>query len=547
MPELTPADVAVVIPTRDRWTILTKTLGALDRQSVDGFETIVVVDGDDTRVPDLGPVRVFVRAHAGPGAARNAGVRATDRRIVLFLGDDMIPVPTLVQRHLALHNDNPEPETAVLGHVDLHPDVRGNTLNRWMDWSGAQFDYHNITSADAGFGRFYSCNVSLKRDFLVSSGGFDEDFVYYYEDLDCGWRLHRKGLRLLYAPDAVAHHLHHLQWPDVVRRFQGVARGERLMDAKHAWFEPFFARRLRRAQREGRVSRMWPLIVDGLPRTAGLRSLAERKADAWYGRKLAPYFFDAWEGARDLEELHAYLGERYDHARLEDHMGEVRRELESMGDEDAFYRSSEAYLYDLTVFAMSGTKVPYLSELRRLVPRGARLLDWGCGIGSDGLRLMDAGYTVAFADFDNPSTRYLRWRLTRRGLAATVYDIDTDAIPDGFDAAYAFDVIEHVDDPFAFLAELERRAAVVTINLLEDEPDPLHPHRTLPIQRILEHASQRGLLAYRLFHKRSHLVAYRGTATSHAADRFRSAAQRRIGPWLPALRGDEGPTRICAR
>ena len=79
---------------------------------------------------------------------------------------------------------------------------------------------------------------------------------------------------------------------------------------------------------------------------------------------------------------------------------------------------------------------------------------------------------VAFAEFDNPSSKYLRWRLARRGIEADVYDLDGD-IPGGFDVAYSLDVIEHVEEPFAFLAELERRAAVVMVNFLE--PDPGEP------------------------------------------------------------------------
>lgn len=540
MPDLRADDLAVVIPTRDRWPIVRRTLEALGKQSIDGFETIVVVDGDDRHPPDLGAARVLAKAHGGPGAARNAGARSTERPIVLFLGDDMIPEPQLVERHLDLHNRHRAPEVAVLGRVDLHPDVAQNRLNQWMDWSGTQFDYHTIVTEEAGFGRFYSCNVSLKRDFFLAAGGFDEDFAYYYEDLDCGWRLDQKGMRLLYDPRAVARHLHALSWDDLIRRFQGVARGERLMDAKHAWFEPYFARRVRNALSRRRESRLWPLAIDGVPqRPARLRRFAERKADRWYYQQLGPYFVDAWQGARDLEELHAYLGDNFDQARLMDHMHQVQRELESIGDEQAFYRSSEAYLYDLTVFAMSGTKVPYMLDLKRLLPRGARLLDWGCGIGSDGLRLLEDGYTMSFADFDNPSTRYLRWRLRRRGLTADVYDIDNDQVPGGFDAAYAFDVIEHVEEPFGLLSELERRARVVMVNLLEDDTESLHPHRSLPIRSIIGHASRRGIIAYRRYHGRSHLVAYQGSAKSKPGDRLRSAIQLRLGPSIPALRGLE--------
>lgn len=214
--------------------------------------------------------------------------------------------------------------------------------------------------------------------------------------------------------------------------------------------------------------------------------------------------------AREEAELAAYLGDAYDRARLERWAQTLDEEAERVGDEATLYRTSEAYLYNLTAFAMTGTKAPYLAALASAVPPGARLLDYGCGIGSDGLALLEAGYDVAFADFDNPSTRYLRWRLERRGLVAPVHDLDRDPPPPGFELAYAFDVIEHVDDPWAFLAAMEERAALVLVNLLEEDDDDTDLHRELPIPAILRHAARRGIVRYERFHGgRSHLVLYR--------------------------------------
>ena len=185
----------------------------------------------------------------------------------------------------------------------------------------------------------------------------------------------------------------------------------------------------------------------------------------------------------------------------------VEEEFAAVGDEAAFYRASESYLYNLTAFAMTGTKVPYLIELTKRVPPPARVLDYGCGIGSDGLMLLDAGYRVEFADFDNPSIRYLRWRLARRGIDAPVHDLDV-GVPGGFDAAYSFDVIEHVADPFGFLGELERRSRLVLVNFLEPQADDVSLHHPLPVDRLLAHCARRRLLYYRIHHGRSHLVLY---------------------------------------
>src|SRR3954453_11664286 len=183
---------------------------------------------------------------------------------------------------------------------------------------------------------------------------------------------------------------------------------------------------------------------------------------------------------RELAELKEYLGAGYDHGRLQRYEEAVDEELAQVGDEAELYRTSQMYLYNLTAFAMTGTKAPYLSDLTDLVEPGARILDYGCGIGSDGLALLEAGYDVGFADFDNPSTAYLRWRLEKRGLEAPVYDLDSNPPQPGWDAAYSFDVIEHVDDPFAFVGTLGRRAGRVVVNFREPLPDEPDVHHELP-------------------------------------------------------------------
>src|SRR4051812_32768976 len=211
---------------------------------------------------------------------------------------------------------------------------------------------------------------------------------------------------------------------------------------------------------------------------------------------------------RELAELREYLGDDYDHARLQRWEAAVDEELARVGDEATLYRTSQMYLYNLTVFAMSRTKEPYVADLTDLVPPGARVLDYGCGIGSDGLLLLEAGYQVGFADFANPSTDYLRWRLRKRGLEAPIYDLDAAPPEPGWDAAYSFDVIEHVDDPLAFLGNLERLANLVVVNFLEPVPDEPDVHHELPIRRLLDHASTRRLRRYRYYYGRSHLVLY---------------------------------------
>ncbi|WP_320671671.1 class I SAM-dependent methyltransferase [Patulibacter defluvii] len=231
----------------------------------------------------------------------------------------------------------------------------------------------------------------------------------------------------------------------------------------------------------------------------------------------------ALDPERDLAELRAYLGDRFDLERLRGHDAGVREEWRAIGDAERFYRTSESYLYDLTAFSMSGAKAPYHRLLRELVPAGARLLDFGCGIGADGLALLEDGYDVTFADFANPSTAYLAWRLKRRGHDAPILDLDALPPLERFDAVYAFDVVEHATDPEAVLVRMEGLGELVVANLLDTADDDLELHQPMPLRALLGRAAP-GLVRHQLLHERSHLVAYRPAA---AAGPLRTALRRR--------------------
>ena len=79
----------------------------------------------------------------------------------------------------------------------------------------------------------------------------------------------------------------------------------------------------------------------------------------------------ALDPQREEAELRAYLGDDFRLDRLQHYQDHLDAEFAEVGHEDTFYLTSKAYLYNLTAFAMTGTKLPYLSELTRRVPAGA--------------------------------------------------------------------------------------------------------------------------------------------------------------------------------
>jgi GT2 family glycosyltransferase len=73
--------------------------------------------------------------------------------------------------------------------------------------------------------RFYTCNVSAKREFLLSHGGFDEAFPSAaLEDTELSFRLNKHGLKLFFLPQALAYHHHPIDLDSACRQMEAVGR-----------------------------------------------------------------------------------------------------------------------------------------------------------------------------------------------------------------------------------------------------------------------------------------------------------------------------------
>jgi SAM-dependent methyltransferase len=89
--------------------------------------------------------------------------------------------------------------------------------------------------------------------------------------------------------------------------------------------------------------------------------------------------------------------------------------------------------------------------------RDASVLDAGCGVGYGSAFLGESAAAVLGVDVSEETIDYARRRYGSETVAFRVLDLAALDLPDAsFDAVCAFEVIEHVDDPEAVLAELAR-------------------------------------------------------------------------------------------
>jgi GT2 family glycosyltransferase len=206
--------VSVVIPTYNRVERLGRVLGALAGQSLppDQFEVVVVSDGStdgtdeylNSRRAPLATVAVF-QPNAGPAAARNHGVEMARAQLVLFVDDDVVAAPDLIEQHVRSHKRD-EAGLVVIGPMLSPPDF---TLSAWIRWEQAML-YKQYEAMERGdweptFRQFYTGNASLARATLLDAGGFDTRFRRA-EDVELSYRLDEAGCRFEFNPRAVGWH-----------------------------------------------------------------------------------------------------------------------------------------------------------------------------------------------------------------------------------------------------------------------------------------------------------------------------------------------------
>ena len=167
--------VDIIIPTFGRPQDATRLVASLQPLCGQRDGIIVVDQGAIGPHPDL-PAQVKLLQLSKPNlpAARNAGMRSSNADIVLFLDDDVVPLPGLVDGHRSCYADRSI--DGVAGFIDDPLFDRTQTHPSRIDLSTGNC-MQNFAHSDSG--RTISAmgaNMSFKRSALLSIGGFDEQY-----------------------------------------------------------------------------------------------------------------------------------------------------------------------------------------------------------------------------------------------------------------------------------------------------------------------------------------------------------------------------------
>jgi glycosyltransferase involved in cell wall biosynthesis len=202
-----------VVPTFNRRESLRRLLDALAAQTYPAadFEVIVVddgsTDGTNQMLEQLRPpyrLRTLWQANAGPALARNRGVASARGALIVFLDDDVEPLPELLAEHVAAHGD--ASDLIVIGPMSPPADWPRPAWVRWEEeMLLAQYRAMLAGEYPCTARQFYTGNASLPRARFLEAGGFDGTFRRA-EDVELAYRLRDRGARFNFNPRADVKH-----------------------------------------------------------------------------------------------------------------------------------------------------------------------------------------------------------------------------------------------------------------------------------------------------------------------------------------------------
>ncbi len=247
--ERRPLSVTVVVPTRDRSSLIVDTVRALVALDYPAYEVIVCDQSRDEStmrlVSELARQHARLRYHrtAGVGisANRNAGLCLSIADIVAFADDDCIVDKDWLQ---VVSSEFTAAEIAgVFGRMLPYEQSGRNGTELGLNTA---LTHRVFSSPTPPWHVGHGGNMAFRREVLIEVGGFDPllgvgGVLRSGEDADIVLKLFARHKVVVYAPGAVSYHKQWKDWDSqkAIQRSYGVGAGA--MFAKHARLRNRFA------------------------------------------------------------------------------------------------------------------------------------------------------------------------------------------------------------------------------------------------------------------------------------------------------------------
>jgi len=173
--------VSVVIPLYNKGQYIRRALDSVCAQTFDDFEVIVVDDGSTDDGPEIvksygdSRIRLIHQANAGPGAARNRGVKESTVPYLAFLDADDEWLPDFLRVSMESLENHPECTVSIVSRYqdllrkDITPQLRKSGIQPGI-WS--LHENTSVASYEKIHPPFFTGAIMCKREDFERLGGF---------------------------------------------------------------------------------------------------------------------------------------------------------------------------------------------------------------------------------------------------------------------------------------------------------------------------------------------------------------------------------------
>jgi len=224
--------ISIIIPTKNRASVLGKAIGSLINQTVnkDGYEILIMDQSTNDDTKDLVnkinkekdiDIKYFYNKVPGLHSSRNIGARLVKGAILFFTDDDIIANKDYLKVILDSFRD--DKDIAIMaGKIipSYEGDVPGWIESFWQDYQGGKYIWQ-ISLLDLGEKTIeispdlvFGCNYIVRRDLFIKYKGtnpdiFSRNLMKYSgsSEIALSYKIRDAGLKIIYEPKLTMQHI----------------------------------------------------------------------------------------------------------------------------------------------------------------------------------------------------------------------------------------------------------------------------------------------------------------------------------------------------
>jgi len=199
--------ISIIIPYHQEKRHLSSCLDSIQTSNYKDFEVIIIDDASSEKlnIDKTYPFPLQIihnKRNRGGGYTRNQGVKKAQGELLLFIDADIIIYKETLSLIKKSFSENPD-LSALIGSYTQHTPYEEKITN-----FKNLFHYYHHQKANSQAATFWTGCGAIKKEIFLQIGEFSENpRITPIEDIDLGYRLHKKNFKILLQKNIFVTHL----------------------------------------------------------------------------------------------------------------------------------------------------------------------------------------------------------------------------------------------------------------------------------------------------------------------------------------------------